>query len=566
MLRLRSISRLLSSWLYVAVLSIFVSGLEQTDPTVRLGNTKLVGRGTIAPTSGVELEFFGGMRFGEPPVGSLRFQLPIPFKGYQSTTFNATQYGAACLQPGTPDSSEDCLTINVFRPKGVHQGAKLPVMAWIYGGGFLVGRSYTYDGSGIVGNSVQRGTPVIFVNLNYRLGPFGFPQGVEAQERGALNLGLKDQLLALQWIQKNIEAFGGDRSKVTVFGQSAGAISIGSLFLNSGLEKVARAAIFESGQATTTFSPTRPSRQQDWVHFVEAVPACASLSRTMDTIPCLQKTDSATLIAALSAARSQSNEQFPWGPVIDGTGGMIPDLPSRLLERGAQSKIPFIAGTTLDEGTGFIPPTLNYTNAVVESLLFTNFTPPIVSALSLDKAIDKILELYPEVPSLGSPIGTGNETFGLSPGFKRIAMLFNDLAFQALRRSWSQVAAKSGVSSYAYLFTDPQLRPGAPYLGVTHADEVPYVFGATIVDPRTPVSSKQLSQMMMDYWTSFATSLTPNDGKGVPRPQWTEYTTRSQVLLELNGAKTQVIPDTYRKKQIAYINSNAPVFHHRRGE
>lgn len=113
---------------------------------------------------------------------------------------------------------------------------------------------------------------------------------------------------------------------------------------------MARAAIFESGQATTTFSPTRPSRQQDWVHFVEAVPACASLSRTMDTIPCLQKTDSATLLAALSAARSQSNEQFPWGPVIDGTGGMIPDLPSRLLERGAQSKIPFIAGTTLDEG------------------------------------------------------------------------------------------------------------------------------------------------------------------------------------------------------------------------
>lgn len=218
MLRLRSIPRLLSSWLYVAVLSIFVSGLEQTDPTVRLGNTKLVGRGTIAPTSGVELEFFGGgcstqhlrvlflivtsprIRYairraarGKPTFSTANPLQGIPKHHFQRNSVWRCLFAAGTSNPltswvifvpyltsankGTPDSSEDCLTINVFRPKGVHQGAKLPVMAWIYGGGFLgqctqhisrstchrilicgptVGRSYTYDGSGIVGNSVQR--------------------------------------------------------------------------------------------------------------------------------------------------------------------------------------------------------------------------------------------------------------------------------------------------------------------------------------------------------------------------------------------------------------------------
>jgi acetylcholinesterase len=147
--------------------------------------------------------------------------------------------------------SEDCLTINVLRPAGVDNNTALPVMAWIYGGGFAGGLSSTYNGSAIVAKAALRGTPVIYVNFNYRTGPLGFPQGAEATKEGSLNLGLKDQLAALEWIQANIGAFGGDKSKVTVFGQSAGAASIAIHMLRPSFKKLARAAVIQSDRLCT---------------------------------------------------------------------------------------------------------------------------------------------------------------------------------------------------------------------------------------------------------------------------------------------------------------------------
>jgi acetylcholinesterase len=131
----------------------------------------------------------------------------------------------------------------VLRPAGISFNANLPVLTYIYGGGFSGGTSGIYNGSAIVAQSMVRGTPVIYVNFNYRTGPLGFPQGKDAKASGSLNLGIKDQIAALKWIQLNIGAFGGDKTQVTVFGQSAGAISISILMLQPLFKQLVRAAV-----------------------------------------------------------------------------------------------------------------------------------------------------------------------------------------------------------------------------------------------------------------------------------------------------------------------------------
>jgi len=247
-----------------------------------------------------------------------------------------------------------------------------------------------------------------------------------------------------------------------------------------------------------------------------------------------------------------ANEPFPFRPVLDGPGGIMSDLPARRLSRGAGGRVPFMAGTVLDEGlfvlmltgqhahtstgTFFIPP--DFQTNDISIWINANYTPSPLGADALSAGVVKVMSLYPDDPSAGSPFGTGNETFGTGPGFKRGAAICTsssssyfaalwkptfafaltlllvedgDLLFQAPRRSLSQTAL---APSYAYIFTDHQ--PDAnPVLGVNHSAELPYLFGA--FGYFGPPEHPRLSQVMLDYWISFAVSLTPNDGKGTSR-------------------------------------------------
>uniref|UniRef100_A0A0W0G4M5 Carboxylic ester hydrolase n=1 Tax=Moniliophthora roreri TaxID=221103 RepID=A0A0W0G4M5_MONRR len=292
----------------------------------------LLSRSLLLVSFSAVLEFFGGIPYAEPPLGNLRFQPPILKPALDVPTFNATNFGPQCLQlPANVTSSGDCLTVNVHRPIDLIRGNQLlAVMVFIHGGGFYIGNSSQLDGNPLVLRSIARGTPVIYASLNYRLGPLGFPQGTEAEQKGALNLGLKDQLTALEWIKRNIATFGGNPAKVTVFGESAGAVSIGVLYLNSGLENLARGAILESGGAGTTFTFEASRRQENWDSFVAAVPD--------------------TLLQATGVSFAEAREQFPFVPALDGPGGLLPELPSEMYAKGQFARIPFISGTNLDEG------------------------------------------------------------------------------------------------------------------------------------------------------------------------------------------------------------------------
>ncbi|KAJ7450809.1 extracellular triacylglycerol lipase precursor [Mycena latifolia] len=523
-------------------------------PTVQLGQTTIVG----LDISTFQQDLFAGIPFAEPPLGSLRLAPPVLKPCLEAGTFDASNFRPACLQTNVPLSeiSEDCLTINVLRPTGTLAKAKLPVMFWTYGGGFDAGWSGTDNGTGIVAQSVARGTPVIHVSFNYRLGPLGFPQGQEANNMGALNLGLKDQITALEWVQRNIGVFGGDKHKVTVFGQSAGSIMTSILFLNSPITSFARAAIFESGSQASValFPPER--RETTWQNFVGGVASCASGATSGSTFACLRNANTTEIFQGLSAAMAAATEAAPWAPVIDGPGGIIPGLPSVMFQRGHFARLPFIAGTTLDEGTFFTPQVINSSDEIFGS--FVAQYSPSISPPTLQSSVLNLLQLYPDIPALGSPFNTGNETFGLSSEYKRAAAIAGDLNFQSQRRFWMNTAANSGVPTFGYLFTQPQPN-GPPALGVYHSSEVAFVLGAP---PDTSASAILLSRTMTDYWVSFATSLTPNDGLGIPRPEWTQFTPENKAVIQLNGANLTMIPDEFRAEQMAFINSDPVIWNH----
>lgn len=207
---------------------------------------------TIVGISKGGVDQFPGVPFAHPPVGNLRLRPPQPLEHPLGTIF-ATENGNACPQLifsdlreldgliptsalgkllNTPllqkaiGISEDCLVLNVHRPVGAKAGDKLPVLFWIFGGGFEIGWNSMYDGSIWVAESVRIGQPIVVVTVNYRVGGFGFLAGREVLADGAANLGLLDQRLGLQWVADNIAAFGGDPDKVTIWGESAGAISV----------------------------------------------------------------------------------------------------------------------------------------------------------------------------------------------------------------------------------------------------------------------------------------------------------------------------------------------------
>lgn len=218
---------------------------KRAGPTV----TAPSPQATVAGKSSSGVETFNGIPYAQPPIGQLRLKPPQPitsavgkvdgaaaprgcpqfFFSVADNNFPTNVLGTLLNTPlfqAVQNSGEDCLTINVQRPAGTKADAKLPVLFWIFGGGFELGATSMYDGTSLVAESVAQGKPIIFVAVNYRVGGFGFMPGKEVLQDGSTNLGLLDQRLGLQWTADNIAAFGGDPDKVTIWGESAGAISV----------------------------------------------------------------------------------------------------------------------------------------------------------------------------------------------------------------------------------------------------------------------------------------------------------------------------------------------------
>ncbi|BGP37499.1 hypothetical protein JCM10450v2_001404 [Rhodotorula kratochvilovae] len=523
-------------------------------------------RGTWVGSTSSSIESFKGIPFAEPPVGNLRFAPPVATTKVFGS-FDATKFGYSCPQlnfangvlPGflnnvaqdvldlvtslpilssiaSTNAAEDCLTLNVWRPAGTASTAKLPVMVWIYGGAFQIGGTTMYDAANFVKRSVSLGKPVVFVSMNYRLNSFGFLPGREAAADStvSVNAGLLDQRLALEWVQQNIASFGGDPSKVTIFGESAGAISVafqltaygGNIASPANGNPLFRAAIMQSGSPIPVGPPEYGQGNFDTL--VRAA-GCTSAS---DKIACLRALSYSKMRDATNALPnilSYRSVSLPFLPRTD--GDFLPSLPQDLTRSGSYAKVPIINGDQYDEGTILALGTLNITTeAQLKQWLKTVWFPR-----ASDAQIDGLLAQYPADPSQGSPFDNGL-LYAVTPQNKRINALVGDLVFQAPRRAF---VGYTNATQPTWSYVSRALR-AAPFLGSFHGNDILSTFG---LNPLAP------SQEIQTRWINFAYNLDPN---AAGYPDWPQYGS-SATLLQFTDGKSSVVADTFRASAIQYI-------------
>ncbi|KAJ3863949.1 Alpha/Beta hydrolase protein [Lentinula novae-zelandiae] len=518
---------------------VFASPLA--GPTVTLDSAVVTG-----VTSGNTQEFLG-IPFAQPPTGPLRFNLPQPVPSYNAS-FSATAMGPACPQQTIdlpiltglaaetidfivnsiygfvfPDD-EDCLTINVIKPASATTSSKLPVLVWIFGGGFELGGPQMYDGTSIVERSIELDEPVIYVSMNYRVTAFGFLSSQEVKDAGVGNLGLQDQREAFRWVQKYIGAFGGDPTKVTIWGESAGAISASlHMVSNSGnTEGLFRAAFMQSG------SPIPVGDITDGQAYYDSLVGATGCSESSDTLDCLRGVDYTVLKAAVDATPgifAYQSLNLAWLPRADGV--FLTDDPQKLVQQGQVSAIPIVSGDCDDEGTLFSLASLNVTTqSDIATYVQTIFLPNIS-----DSDLAELLTEYPADITEGSPFDTGILN-AITPEFKRIAAFQGDAVFQAPRRFFLQsLSGKQPIWS----FINKRLKY-LPVLGSAHGTDILNVYGGGD---------------MADYLIRFAATLDPNGNTGI---EWPQYTTGSPNMLQFNDG---LIPltlslDNYRESAMSF--------------
>ncbi|KAH9443052.1 hypothetical protein KEM48_010361 [Puccinia striiformis f. sp. tritici PST-130] len=539
----------------VLAVSLKLFSGKNKQPKVELDYGSFIGKLQLI----LQLERFYGIPFAEPPVGELRFANPIkPTKTYFNR--DATKRPPACPQQtfGGNTSSEpyqswlngkklnplghikafgpgqeDCLTLDITRPAGTTNSSRLPVMYFIFPGGFNYGVSWQLTPKFLVKKSMDMGMPVIHVTANHRLNAFGFLGGKEVGEAGVGNLGLKDQRLTLEWIKTHISQFGGDPDKVTIYGESSGAISVSHhlLAFKGQHNNLFRAAICHSGTAIPIGKLSDGAGQQAFDHIAKYVD-CGDAS---DKLACLRKAPFEKLLKAVEIFPGTfSFGAFPltFSPVVDGdfvTGSM-----QTALKAGEFAKVPVITGDTLDEGTVLALGTLPlHTEDDLRAFITKKFQRP------TPELIAKILELWPSDPRAGSPFSSG-DLYALTPVYKQYSAILGDIGFQGLRRLFLRSTASS-MPTWSYI--DQAMRYD-PFIGAFHASDLPALFGFI------PGGQQKEYQTR---WIAFANNLNPNH-PGLS--EWPTYDKGGQNLIIDQHGADGVKPDDFRKEAIEFYLSN----------
>ncbi|GMK55174.1 hypothetical protein CspeluHIS016_0202300 [Cutaneotrichosporon spelunceum] len=548
-----------------------------TRPSSVLGNATAFVDAKFHPPSGPVkvtgmlqdgLGIFLGIPFAQPPVGDLRFKKPVP-ASYEKHIM-ATERPPACLQQlgsvaaNVSGISEDCLFVNVITPaNAVGEGCKLkdlPVLVWIYGGGFYGGSAVLYTSPSLSSHALNSGKPIVLVTIGYRVGIFGFGHGREMRANGALNLGLRDQLLGLQWVKDNIAGFGGDPCKVTIFGESAGSMSVSAHMLNQ-TQDLFRGAIMQSGTVTSLGGFGDDTvYQEPYDKLVEF----AGCNGTESSFLCLKALSGEDLLAAqveMTSSKFAYTWGYPFGPAID--GDLIPASPYHMIENGTFSKIPFIAGCNSDEGTTFISASLspNLTAWPLSTAMEIAYPFPLPQEF-----YDRIGGFYPR-DGTGCPFNSGTDLFNgsVSAAWKQVTAVFTDLLMESRRRWLLRTANGHGLNqtwSYEFRGYSP---PDPPYWGSSHEADKPYVFGRAVPELGYSPDQVALGKAMMDYWINFVYCLDPNGEGDSGLAHWpTHDFPTNKNSLEMDIGSLKVIQDDFREQSMAYINEPQNAFYIRK--
>ncbi|KAF5525841.1 Lipase 1 [Colletotrichum aenigma] len=459
---------------------------------------------------------FLGIPFAEPPVGDLRLRQAVSLRK-SFGNLQADKFGPSCYSARDQgNSSEDCLTLNIWRPtNATSSSSQLPVLVWLYGGGLTNG--YTadprFEGTSIARISQDIGKPIILVSVNYRLGPFGFLNGNEMAELGLLNIGMLDQRMALSWIQENIAAFGGDPKKVTLAGESAGAVSIYSHMMAYGgrNDSLFRGAILQSGGA-----------------FPLTLPNTTAFQSTFDSL----------FRAKVGSSTGQS---------VD--GDFTRTSIQQALPAGQYIKIPTVVGANTDEGTTSAPTGINTTEQLFDPVAQGYFRPKLLP----NETVSKLISLYPTNPQLGCPYNTGSTQFTSGLLDKMACSIFGDIVQIGPARMIAQTLARDGVPVYRYRFNHLQSNTSSMTNGIGTGVEQQYVFSNLIPDQPW---DQNMAYQMSASWVSFAHDLDPNTGVSrTGLPFWPQYGKEGNSIV-FNGYGSWIEADTYREPGVQFIIDN----------
>lgn len=525
--------------------------------------------GNIIGSAGPTVDTFNGIPYADPPIGDLRFRPPVKLSR-DLGTFNATGTPLSCpvgpvltlpslsgfvdaisaesivksTSGETPNStfSEDCLTLNVQRPHGIAADAGLPVLFWIFGGGFVAGSTAGFNATDLIETGLQHDQPFIFVAVNYRVGAWGFMPGKEILEEGSGNAGLLDQRMGLEWVADNIEAFGGDPDKVTIWGESAGAISVfDQLVLYDGdatynNKPLFRGAIMNSGSATPT-DPLDSDKGQDIYDAVVKVADCEG----DDSLSCLRGLDNDVFsLAANSVPGIISYNSLALSYLPRPDGKVLTDSPDALARAGKFHQVPMIIGDQEDEGTlfSFLQKNMSTTGQIVNYLSELYFHNANI------RQITELVDTYSPLPVGGSPYGSILPE--LYPGKKRIASILGDIVFTLVRRVSLQIIADvapdlptwSYLASYKYNLLS--------LLGTFHGSDVGVLFSGSN-DEYPTISGRT-------YYINFLYNLDPNIGAqvDVSWPQWKE----DKELLHFHAKNNTLLDDTFRNASYTFLINN----------
>ena len=488
-------------------------------PVVETGQGRLVGH----ERRGISL--FRGIPYARPPVGRLRFRPPETPESWAGVR-DASDTGPSAPQIGALPGpvgrfvgagsrrSEDCLYLNVWTP-GLDD-ARRPVLVWIHGGAFVLGSGSVPIYSG---RRLARRGDVVVVTINYRLGALGFLHLdlLRGDTTAASNLGVRDQVAALRWVREHIAEFGGDPDNVTIFGESAGGMSVGTLLGVPEAREHYRRAILQSGAAHNVSSPERAERVAEVFLSELGLPPSAG-DRELALLPVEQIID-----AQMAATRKLGivHGTLPWQPAVD--GGFLPDQPLSQVARGETADIPLLVGTNRDEWK-----------------LFTLFDR---RTRGMDEAalLRRVERLVPEKDEDGVPfaeqvIETYREAL-VGRSRKPVALweaIQSDRVFRYPAQRLAELQAEQQPRTFQYLFDWAPLL-GGRRVGACHALEIPFVFG-TLAHPLVrPVlgaggEARRLARAIQHAWLSFARDGSPESDA---LPEWEPYEPGRRATLVL---------------------------------
>lgn len=536
-------------------------------PTVTISKPEA----TIVGSGGSKVDTFSGIPFALAPTGSRRLKPPQAISTSLGT-IQATGIAKSCPQfilstnddgfPGSvlgefinlpifqtiTNSGEDCLTVDVVRPSTATEGSDLPVLVWIFGGGFELGSTSQYNGASIVSASVDSEMPVIFVAMNYRVGGFGFLPGAEILKDGSANLGLLDQRLALQWVADNVKQFGGDPDKVTIWGESAGSISVfDQMALYNGDNTYNGSPLFRGGIMNSgSIVPADPVDSTKAQAVYNAVVEDAGCSSADDSLECLRGLDYTKFLNAANSVpgiTSYNSVALSYLPRPDGT--ILTDSPEILAANGNYADVPFIVGDQEDEGTIFalFQANLSTTDDVVDYLKTYYFDG------ATKEQVEGLVATYTDVTTDGSPFRTGS-LYNWYPQFKRLAAILGDISFTLTRRLFldSAMKAKPNVPSWSYLGSYDY---GTPFLGTFHGSDILQVFYGIL--------DNYASRSIHTYYLSFVYDLDPNS-RAAAYMEWPQWS-KNQSMMNFFSDRGALLADDFRQDTFEFLQENVASLH-----